>query len=111
MGYLIPDMYELLNSPARSNARRLAMTVWLDQTNNGETMRCVFTTTISVDIDISDDKLRKAFLDLVTSSAKNVLPLAGMLARGKPTVTVVETTREGKRDIDLFASAQADSED
>jgi hypothetical protein len=71
-------------------------------------MRCVFTTEIKVDIDMDDDEQRAAFIQLVTEAARNVYGPAAMIAKKSPTITITQTSREGKENIPLFDSEPAE---
>jgi hypothetical protein len=72
------------------------------------TMRLVFTTTLTVDVAPHDDELRRAFIELVTQSARAVYGPAAMLAKSRPTLTITETSREGLIEIPLFVEASPD---
>jgi hypothetical protein len=65
-------------------------------------MRIVFNTTLTVDVPATDDELRKAFIELVTQSARTIYGPAAMLARSRPTIKITETSRDGMIDLDLF---------
>jgi hypothetical protein len=66
-------------------------------------MRLVFNTTLTVDVSANDDELRKAFMELVTQSARTIYGPAAMLAKSRPTLKVTETSRDGgMRDLPLF---------
>lgn len=98
----------LLSIPPRSGNRRLAMTVHLSETLStfkGEsTMRCVFTTELKVDIDTTDDALRKVFIDFVVAKAREVYGSAAMLAKTPPVMAVSITSREGKQVLPVFGA-------
>ena len=66
------------------------------------TMRLVFNTTLTVDVAPNDDELRRAFIELVTQSARAIYGPAAMLAKSRPTLKITETSREGMKDIDVF---------
>ncbi len=72
-------------------------------------MRLVFTTTLTVDVAPNDDELRKAFIELVCQSARQVYGPAAMLAKARPTFKITETSREGMVEIPLFADASPDA--
>lgn len=72
-------------------------------------MRCVFNVEIKVDLDAEDDEQRAAFIKLVTQAAHAVYGPAVMLAKKSPTITMHETSREGKREIPLFETPLATS--
>lgn len=74
-------------------------------------MRCVFETQLKVDIASHDDKLRKAFIDLVTAKAREVFGVAGMLAKEPPVMEVSVISTNGKEKIPLFAGAAQDNDD
>jgi hypothetical protein len=75
----------------------------LEETQIGtDTMRLVFNTSLTVDVSANDDELRKAFMELVTQSARAVYGPAAMLAKSKPIIKITETSRDGMVDIDLF---------
>ena len=74
-------------------------------------MRCVFQTEMKVDIDTSDDALKKAFIDLVLMKAKEAYGVAGMLAKGSPIMIVSFISRDGKEIIPLFDAPIRDEED
>jgi hypothetical protein len=105
----------LLKIPPRHQARRLALTVHLSETltrfEGKETMRVNFQTELKVDIDTTDDALRKAFIDLVLAKAREVYGVAGMLAKGQPIVTCsVVDTMHGKEQLPLFSNATIDED-
>jgi len=72
------------------------------------TMRLVFNTTLTVDVAPNDDELRKAFIELVCQSARQVYGPAAMLAKSRPSLKITETSREGMTDIDVFEPSAAD---
>ena len=74
-------------------------------------MRLVFNTTLTIDVPPHDDELRRAFIELVTQSARQIYGPAAMLAKSKPILKVTETTRHGMRDIELFAEILTVPED
>lgn len=74
-------------------------------------MRCLFETKLAVDIDVNDDKLRKAFIDMVTQTARNMYGPTVMLAKNAPTISVSMTSRSGKVDLPLFETVTQESED
>jgi len=74
-------------------------------------MRCAFEIKLGVDIDVNDDKLRLAFIDMVKQTARNMYGPTVMLAKNAPTISVSLTTRSGKQDIPLFVDAQASEDD
>lgn len=74
-------------------------------------MRCVFTATLSVDIDINDDPLRKAFIDMMCANTRNLYGPAAMLAKNAPELGLSITTRSGKKAIPLFEEAKTTSGD
>lgn len=74
-------------------------------------MRCQFNVSLCVDIDATDDKLRKAFLDLITQRAREMYGVAGMLAKDAPEVQVSVTDRDGKMIIPLFEGALVDHDE
>jgi hypothetical protein len=105
---------KLLSIPHRSmKLRRLELSVELTETlqRGIDTMRCVFETRLAVDIDVDDDDLRKAFIDMVTQRAREMYGPAAMLAKSPPQVNVSMTTRSGKVDVPLFAEAVRDESD
>lgn len=66
-------------------------------------MRCVFTTTLSVDIDADDDALRAAFIELVTQSARGMYVPASMMSKRPPELGASITSRRGKENIPVIA--------
>lgn len=74
-------------------------------------MRCLFETKLAVDIDVNDDKLRLAFIEMVTQTARAMYGPTVMLAKNAPTISVSMTTRSGKQDIPLFETITQESED
>jgi hypothetical protein len=76
----------------------------------GNTMRCVFETKLSVDIDVNDDKLRKAFIEMVTQAARNMYGPTVMLAKSTPTISISMTSRNGKVDIPLLETVTQESD-
>ena len=110
---VVRDMVTLLTIPPRTKLRRLTLRVTLDETKRrgDNTMRCVFATELKVDIDTTDDALKKAFLDLILSKAREAYGVAGMLAKGSPIMVVSMTTREGKEIIPLFDAPVRDEDD
>lgn len=108
------DVVKLMHIPHRSRRmKRLEFTVTLDETKRkGEpNMRCLFTTELKVDIDATDDALRKAFIDLVLKSAREVYGIAGMLAKGSPMMAVKVTDRHGEQTLPMFAAPVQDIDD
>jgi hypothetical protein len=95
---------KLLHIPHRSmRHRRYELSVELTETRmKGEKMRCVFETKLAVDIDVNDDKLRLAFIEMVTQTARNMYGPTVMLAKNAPVISLSMTTRSGKQDIPLF---------
>lgn len=73
-------------------------------------MRIVYTTELKVDIDVNDDKLRKAFIDLVVNSARAVYGPATMLSKAPPVMNVTAASRDGVEQIPLFETATAEDE-
>lgn len=109
-------MVNLLYIPPRSYRRkpvRLELIVTLDETKQrgADSMRCVFKTELKVDIDTTDDALRKAFIDLVLVKAREVYGVAGMLAKGTPVMQVTVIDRSGEHAVPLFAGVAADEPD
>ena len=74
-------------------------------------MRCVFTMELKADLNSNDDKLRKAFIDLVAAKAREVFGIAGMLAKTPPMIEVSMVTNAGKEVIPLFEGATVDDDD
>jgi hypothetical protein len=74
------------------------------------TMRLVFNMTLTVDVSPNDDELRRAFLELITQSARTVYGPAAMLAKNKPILKITETSREGMVEVPLFAEAYPDAD-
>ena len=109
----VRDVVKLLDIPPRAQARRIALTVTLDETKQRgkDTMRCLFETKLAVDIDVNDDKLRLAFIEMVTQTARAMYGPTVMLAKNAPTISVSMTTRSGKQDIPLFETITQESED
>lgn len=100
-------MTTLYKSPLyRHGEPRVAVATELNETRIGKTneMRLVFNTTLTVDVSANDDELRKAFLELVTMSARAIYGPAAMLAKTKPILKITETSRDGMVDIDVFSS-------
>ena len=89
----------------------VTLSEWLSRFKGKETMRCVFETKLAVDIDVNDDKLRKAFIDMVTQTARNMYGPTVMLAKNAPTISVSMTSRSGKVDLPLFETVTQESED
>jgi hypothetical protein len=73
------------------------------------TMRLVFSTTLTVDVPPNDDELRKAFIELVCQSARQVYGPAAMLAKTRPTMNLTETSREGMKQLPLLEDATPES--
>ena len=65
-------------------------------------MRCVYNTTLTIDMPAHDDELRAAFIQLVTKSAREIYPIAAMLAKSRPILKLTESSRDGMVDIDVF---------
>jgi hypothetical protein len=110
----IRSVIKLMHIPHRSaRMRRLELTVSLDETKRrGEnTMRCVFTTELKVDIDTSDDPLRKAFIDFVLAKAREVYGSAAMLAKTPPVMSVSITSREGRQVLPVFGAPIRDTDE
>lgn len=106
------SMVKLIDIPPRANNRRLTLRVTLSETKQKDnTMRVVFQTDLKVDLDSTDDKLRKAFIDLVTLKAREAFGVAGVLARGTPVVQVAVIDRNGREDIPLFEEAARDRDE
>ena len=109
-------MVRLLHVPPRSYPRkpvRLELNVTLDETKRRgvSEMRCVFQTELKIDIDTTDDALRKAFIDLVLLKAREVYGVAGMLAKGQPVVTCSVIDRNGREKLPLFDQPVRDETD
>jgi hypothetical protein len=104
---------KLLSIPHRSmKLRRLELSVELTETKlRANTMRCVFETKLAVDIDVNDDELRRAFIDMVTQRAREMYGPAAMLAKSPPEVSVAMITRSGRKEVPLFAEAVRDESD
>jgi hypothetical protein len=108
----VPKLFEIKHRSMR--LRRLAIEVTLSETLSsirGDQMRCVFETRLSVDIDVNDDALKKAFIDMVTQTARNMYGPTVMLAKNAPTISVSMATRSGKQDIPLFEVVTQESDD
>jgi hypothetical protein len=108
----VPKLYEIKHRSMR--LRRIAIEATLSETLSsirGDTMRCAFEIKLGVDIDVNDDKLRLAFIDMVKQTARNMYGPTVMLAKNAPTISVSLTTRSGKQDIPLFVDAQASEDD
>lgn len=100
---------KLLDIAPRKALARLTLRVTLSETKQKDkTMRCVFETQLKVDIDTTNDKLRKAFIDLVLLKAREAYGVAGMLAKGTPVIQVAMISRDGREDIPLFEAAARD---
>ncbi len=83
----------------------------LRATTSGEAcVRLVFNTTLTVDVSANDDELRKAFIELVTQSARTVYGPAAMLAKARPTLKLTESSRDGMVDLPLFAEVSPDAD-
>ena len=65
-------------------------------------MRCNFETRLSVDIDVNDDALRAAFIEMVLQAARAMYGPTVMLAKNAPTISVSMSSRQGKVDLPLF---------
>ena len=74
-------------------------------------MRCLFKTELHVDLDATDDALRKAFIDLVLRSAREVYGTAAMLAKGTPIMKVSVSDRHGEQVVPMFAAPVRDTSD
>ena len=100
----------LLHIPHRSmKARRYELTVDLSETRSsikGDKMRCNFETRLSVDIDVNDDALRAAFIEMVLQAARAMYGPTVMLAKNAPTISVSMSSRQGKVDLPLFTVTQ-----
>ena len=66
------QLYSMPN-PHLASQRRLNITMHLNETKlrGTDNMRLVFNTTLTVDVASHDDELRKAFIELVSTSARN----------------------------------------
>lgn len=97
------QLYTMPN-PHLSSMGRLNITAHLNETllKDKSEMRLVFNTTLTVDVSADDDELRKAFIELITQSARQVYGPAAMLAKSRPILKITETSREGMVDIDVF---------
>ena len=97
------QLYSMPN-PHLASQRRLNITMHLNETKlrGTDNMRLVFNTTLTVDVASHDDELRKAFIELVTSSARTIYGPAAMLAKSRPSLKITETSRDGMVDIDMF---------
>ena len=109
-------MVKLLHVPPHSFRRRpmrLELTVTLDETKRRgvDTMRVVFQTELKIDIDTTDDPLRKAFIDLILAKAREVYGVAGMLAKGQPVMTCSVVDRNGKEVLPLFGAPRDEDDD
>jgi hypothetical protein len=102
---------ERLQPPPLPDAR---ITVSLHETLVNETfsgdvlMRLVFSTTLTVDVSPNDNAIRKAFHDLITNAARQAYGPACMLAKSTPAISIMETSRDGSRNLDLFEPSDAD---
>lgn len=75
-------------------------------------MRLVFNTELKVEVDPTNDKLRETFIKLVSQAAEQVYGSATMLSRKTPpTITLHQTSREGKKQIPLFGMKLDEDED
>jgi hypothetical protein len=95
----------------RRGEPHVAIAVELTETHTSKEkteMRLVFNTSLTVDVASGDDDLRKAFMELVTQSARQVYGPAAMLAKSRPTIKITETSRDGMIDIDLFDEAKSE---
>jgi hypothetical protein len=72
-------------------------------------MRMVFTATLSVDVDAYDDKLRAAFIKLMTMNVRNMSAPAAMLAHKRPTLSLKMTSRNGVEDLPIFEAENVDA--
>ena len=106
-------MVKLLHIPRRSRLKRLELTVTLEETKRRgvNDMRCVFETQLKIDIDTTDDALRKAFIDLVMLKAREVYGVAGMLAKGTPVMQVSIIDHNGREKLPLFGAPIKDEDD
>jgi hypothetical protein len=108
----VPKLFEIKHRSMR--LRRLAISVHLSETLSsirGDTMRCIFETKLELDIDVNDDPLRRAFIDMVTQRAREMYGPAAMLAKSPPKVSVAMITRSGRKEVPLFAEAVRDESD
>jgi hypothetical protein len=62
-----------------------------------------------VDVSANDDELRKAFMELVTQSARTIYGPAAMLAKSRPIMKITETSRDGLREVPLFETEDEDA--
>jgi hypothetical protein len=76
-----------------------------------ETMRVNFTTELKVDVDTTDDALRKVLIDFVLAKAREVYGSAAMLAKTPPVMSVSITSREGKQVLPVFGAPVRDTDE
>jgi hypothetical protein len=97
-------MTKLYASPFyRHGEPKITVDLDLHETHvRGNNMRLVFATTLTVDVSANDDELRRAFIELVVQSARQVYGPAAMLATSRPALTISETSRDGMKMIDVF---------
>jgi hypothetical protein len=69
------------------------------------TIRTVFTIELKLDVDANDDERRKAFIDLALKAGEQLYGVSAMLAKKSPTVTVSQSSREGKEFYPLFGAS------
>ena len=70
---------------------------------SGDTlMRLVFTTTLAVDVNPNDEALRRSFHELIIQAARTCYGPACMLAKNTPSLKIIETSRDGSHEIDVF---------
>ena len=103
----VPYLLRIVDKAASQGMGHFELHVELHETHSRfrgtEEMRLVFNTTLTVDVSPNDDELRRAFIELVTSSARQIYGPAAMLAKSKPIIKITETSREGMREVDMFA--------
>jgi hypothetical protein len=106
----VKRMVTLYHHPPSALPQDCQVSATLNETLSKDktSMRLVFNTTLTVDVSATDDELRAAFIELVTSSARTIYGPAAMLATSKPIIKITETSREGMVDIPLFAEASPD---
>ena len=71
-------------------------------------MRTVFTIEVSTDISVSDDKRRKAFIELMRKASKTLYAQTAMLS-DKPTVDISiqsDDSVNGVKEIELFGESK-----
>jgi hypothetical protein len=70
-------------------------------------MRCTFNIELRVDINSTDDALRKAFIDMMLMKARELYGPAAMLAKTTPLISAsIISATDGKVELPLFSRAE-----